>query len=71
MYRKKLDEGPFNRQRILDYLEDILEKISRENGKQIENMNILSNAFAQELGLSEHEKKQLDLFLLQLWSVAF
>ncbi|MDI9594217.1 MAG: histidine kinase N-terminal 7TM domain-containing protein, partial [Atribacterota bacterium] len=63
MYRKKLDEGPFNRQRILDYLEDILEKISRENGKQIENMNILSNAFAQELGLSEHEKKQLNLLI--------
>ena len=63
MYRKKLDEGPFNRHRILDYLEDVLEKISSENGKQMENLTSLSNAFAQELGLSEHEKKQLDLLI--------
>jgi len=63
MYRKKLDEGPSNRQRILDYLEDVLEKTSRENGKQTENLTNLSAAFAQELGLSEHEKKQLNLLI--------
>ena len=29
----------------------------------MENLTSLSNAFAQELGLSEHEKKQLDLLI--------
>ena len=63
MYRKKLDEGPLNRKKILDYLEKVFEKISTENGKQIENMGILANAFAQELGLSEHEQKQLNILV--------
>jgi len=63
MYRKKLDEGPLNRQKTLDYLEKVLEKISRENGKQIEDLNSLSKAFANELGLTDHEQDQLNLLV--------